>query len=171
MPVDVTYCKRMAAYNTWMTEKAYYAADQMSDADRKEDRGAFFKSVHSTLNHILFGDRAWMSHFTGKAYEMAPIGTDFFTRYDELKAAHNDMCAEIEAFTEGLTPDWLSGTFAWINRSQGTFMERPRWLLIVHMFNHQTHHRGQLSTLFMQAGIDIGETDLPFMPDLETTGV
>ena len=70
MQIDPGLYQRLAAYNAWMTDKAYVAADQMSDAERKQDRGAFFKSVHSTLNHILFADRVWMSRFFDKSYKV-----------------------------------------------------------------------------------------------------
>lgn len=158
--------QRLASYNTWMTEKAYQAAAQMSDEDRKCDKGAFFKSVHSTLNHILFGDRAWMGRFTGISYAIKPIGIDLFEDFDELRQNHLEITGDIERFTAGLTPEWLAEPLEWTAIMDGKTRSRPRWLMLSHMFNHQTHHRGQLSTLFNQAGIDIGVTDLPFMPDL-----
>lgn len=166
MQPDPALFQRMAAYNTWMTDKAYTAAGELSDSERKEDRGAFFKSVHSTLNHILFADRVWMGRFTGRTYETRGMGVDIFDEFDELQAAHLSMCDDIAAFAGQLTPDWLAETMTWARSTDGVSRERPRWLLVLHMFNHQTHHRGQLSTLLTQAGIDIGVTDLPFMPDL-----
>ncbi|QDG75543.1 DinB family protein [Labrenzia sp. PHM005] len=166
MSIDPALYQRLAKYNTWMTDKAYVAADQMSDTARKEDCGAFFKSVHSTLNHLLFGDRAWMRHFTGRDYYVEKIGVDLYEDYGALKAAHRAMCGDIEDFADDLTCEWLDGSLEWTSRSDGKTRTRPRWLCLTHMFNHQTHHRGQLSTLYMQAGIDIGKTDLPFMPDL-----
>ena len=166
MQIDPGLYQRLAAYNAWMTDKAYVAADQMSDADRKQDRGAFFKSVHSTLNHILFADRVWMSRFFDKSYKVNGMGVDIFEDYAELRQAHMDMCQDIVAFADHVTSDWLAETMTWTRATDGVSRSRPRWLLVTHMFNHQTHHRGQLSTLFMQAGIDIGVTDLPFMPDL-----
>lgn len=166
MTTEIATYQRLAKYNTWMTGQAYAAADQMSDQQRKEDRGAFFKSVHSTLNHLLFGDRAWMSRFTGHKYHFEKIGIDLFEDYDALKAAHLEICADIEAFTQDLTPEWLEGKLEWTSKADNRARSRPRWLCLTHLFNHQTHHRGQLSTLYMQAGIDIGTTDLPFMPDL-----
>jgi uncharacterized damage-inducible protein DinB len=166
MLVDPTLYRRMAKYNGWMTEKVYAAADLMSDEDRKADRGAFFRSVHSTLNHILFADRAWMGRFTGRRYEIKGMGVDLYESFDELKAAHFDMCLQISDFADGLTIDWLAEDQEWTSGQDRITRSRPRWLLVTHMFNHQTHHRGQVSTLLTQAGHDIGVTDLPFMPDL-----
>lgn len=158
--------QRLAAYNAWMTDKVYAAASQMSDAQRKEDRGAFFKSVHSTLNHLLFGDRTWLGRFTGKAYEVKGMGVDIYDAFDDLRVAHKEISQDIVTFTGGLSPDWLAADMSWSRSADGLTRTRPRWLLLTHMFNHQTHHRGQLSTLLTQAGADIGVTDLPFMPDL-----
>ncbi|WP_417670181.1 DinB family protein [Roseibium sp.] len=165
MHIDPALYQRMAKYNFWMTEKAYAAAEQLSDAERKEDRGAFFKSIHSTLNHLVFADRAWMGRFTGKAYAIKGMGVDLFDDFEELKDAHMAMCNDINAFTDRLTASWLDEDQVWTS-TNGVTSKRPRWILVTHMFNHQTHHRGQLSTLLTQAGIDIGVTDLPFMPDL-----
>jgi len=166
MQIGPELFQRLAAYNSWMTDKAYDAADKMSDQERKQDRGAFFKSVHSTLNHILFADRVWMRRFTDRSYDVKGMGVDLFEEYAELRAAHMSMCADIETFTGQLTDDWLGEDMNWTRSTDGVSRVRPRWLLVMHMFNHQTHHRGQLSTLFTQSGIDIGITDLPYMPDL-----
>ena len=166
MTMDPALYQRMAAYNAWMTDKAYAAAGRLSDAERKADRGAFFRSVHSTLNHLLFADRAWMGRFTGKSYEIRGMGVDLYEAFDELKRAHSEMCRDISVFADQLTPEWLAGTLEWTGVTNPVPRSRPRWLLVTHMFNHQTHHRGQLSTLLTQAGQDIGVTDLPFMPDL-----
>ncbi|MEP3045639.1 MAG: DinB family protein [Roseibium sp.] len=164
--IDPALYQCMAAYNVWMTEQAYAAAEKMIDAERKQDRGAFFKSVHSTLNHILFADRAWMRRFSGKNYEIKGMGVDLYDDFAELKASHLDMCTDIVEFTDQLTSDWLSGPLEWTSVTDKVTRTRPRWVLLTHLFNHQTHHRGQLSTLLTQADIDIGKTDLPFMPDL-----
>ena len=165
MQIDPALYQRLAAYNSWMTEKAYTAASKMSDAERNEDRGAFFRSVHSTLNHLLFADRVWMSRFTGTSYAVNGMGVDIYDEFSELREAHLDMCRDISAFADQLSSEWLAETMTWTRSTDNVARQRPRWLLVTHMFNHQTHHRGQLSTLLTQAGIDIGVTDLPFMPD------
>jgi len=165
MAIDPALYRRLARYNSCMTDKAYAAAGRLSDAERKADRGAFFRSVHSTLNHILFADRIWMGRFTGRAYEVRGMGVDLYDDFDSLKSAHAEMCRDVEAFCDGLTADWLAGDLTWTSGQDGRTRNRPRWLILSHVFNHQTHHRGQLSTLLTQAGVDIGVTDLPFVPD------
>lgn len=165
MSIDPVVYRRLAAYNTWMTEKAYQAAERLGDAERKEDRGAFFKSIHSTLNHILFADRAWMRRFTGTEYEVKGMGVDLYEDFAALKDAHFIMCRHIEAFAAQLTSDWLLQDLTWTSMTGNRTSTRPQWVLLTHLFNHQTHHRGQLSTLLSQAGIDIGVTDFPWSPE------
>ena len=169
MHLTLALFQRLAKYNAWMTGKAYDAAGRLSDAERKADRGAFFKSIHSTLNHLLFADRVWMSRFTETPYEVKGMGVDLFEDFAELKDAHLEMCGDISRFADQLTPDWLAEIQEWTRSTDMVTRQRPRWVLVTHMFNHQTHHRGQLSTLLTQAGQDIGVTDLPFMPDLIDT--
>jgi uncharacterized damage-inducible protein DinB len=159
-------CRLFARYNSWMNGKIYAACAELDDAARKADRGAFFKSLHGTLDHILLGDRIWMSRLTGNDYPRGPIGTELYPDFEDLAAARRAMDAEIEAFAEGLTPDWLSQPLSWTSALDGTNRSHPRWLLVTHLFNHQTHHRGQATTLLSQLGIDIGSTDLPWMPQV-----
>lgn len=154
-----------ARYNQWMNEKLYAASAELSDAARKENCGAFFGSLHSTLNHILFGDRMWMNRFTGRDYAVRPMGEDLYEDFTELQAARIAMDAEISEWTTALTEDWLAEPLEWTSGLDGKTRKQPRWRLVSHMFNHQTHHRGQATTLLSQRGIDIGSTDLPFMPD------
>ena len=154
-----------ARYNQWMNEKLYAACAALSDDQRKENCGAFFGSLHSTLNHLLFGDRAWMKRFTGRAYMLKPIGEDIHDDFGDLKTARRDMDKEISEWAAGLTEDWLAQSVEWKSGVDGATRKQPRWRLASHMFNHQTHHRGQATTLLSQRGIDIGSTDLPFMPD------
>ena len=150
----------LAKYNLWMNDKVYEASAGLSDAERKADRGAFFKSIHSTLNHLLFGDRAWMNRLAATTYEIKPIGEDLFEDFADLTAARRALDQDILDWTASLGPDQLEGGLTWRSGVDGVERTRPRGQLIMTMFNHQTHHRGQITTLFSQLGIDIGGTDL-----------
>lgn len=163
---DPALYQRFAAYNSWMTSKLYAAAANLDDATRKADRGAYFRSIHSSLNHILFGDRVWMGRFTGAPAAHRGMGVDIHDDFDDLHQAHLEQCGRILDWTLDLTPQWLAGDLTWTSTDGSRISTRPRWLLVSHMFNHQTHHRGQITTLLSQLGVDIGVTDLPFMPDL-----
>lgn len=162
--IDAGYCQTMAAYGGWMNRKMHEAAARLSDADRKADRGAFFRSIHSTLNHLLWGDRKWLPRFNGKSYPAGDIGVDLFDDFDALADARRAMDDEISAWALQLDSAQLAGPLTWFSGVAQREFTRPRWLCVVQMFNHQTHHRGQVSTLLMQSGIDPGITDLPWAP-------
>ncbi len=163
------YAQLMARYNSWMNNKLYAACDQLTDEDRKADRGAFFKSIHSTLNHLLWGDYMWIGRFARntaleKAYPQGAIGTDLYSDWDKLKAARIAMDADILAWAATLDVRWLEQDFSWYSGLSKATRTKPAWLLVSHLFNHQTHHRGQVTTLLSQSGVDPGETDLMLMP-------
>lgn len=168
--ITAQYAQTMARYNGWMNGKVYAACDRLSDLQRKEDCGAFFRSIHSTLNHLLWGDYTWIGRFTqGSAlyrpYPKAPIGSDLFDDWEALKSARADMDADILAWSTVLDDAWLASDFSWCSVLSKATRTQPAWLLVTHLFNHQTHHRGQVTTLLSQRGIDVGDTDLMLMPD------
>ena len=164
--ITPVHARTMAAYNRWMNEHLYELCAAIPDAERKRDRGAFFKSVHGTLNHLLYGDRAWMSRFTGRDLGWRGPADELYADFAELRAARAGLDHLIEDWAGRLDADWLAQDFTYISRIDGRTRTLPAWLLVVHMFNHQTHHRGQLTTLLSQLGIDPGVTDLPWLPGI-----
>ena len=163
------YAQLLARYNQWMNDKLYAACEQLAAAERKADRGAFFKSIHSTLNHLVWGDAMWLGRFVQgtalvKEYPKAAIATDIYAEWDTLKTARAALDADIVAWAAALDPDWLARDFNWYSGLTQSTRTKPAWLLVTHMFNHQTHHRGQVTTLLSQLGIDPGVTDLMLMP-------
>lgn len=156
----------MAHYNQWMNQQLYAHCADLADIDRKVDRGVFFKSIHGTLNHLLYGDRAWMGRFTQQPYYAPNVGQDLYDDFAELRQARENMDQQILDWAAYLTPQWLNQPYEYVSNLYQQTRILPNWLLVTHMFNHQTHHRGQLTTLLSQLGIDPGVTDLPWMPDL-----
>ena len=154
----------LARYNQWMNAKLYAVCAQMTEEERRRDLGAFFRSVHSTLNHLLFGDRAWLGRFTGEDFELAPIGVDLFADFEALRREREWMDARLLDWACGLDPDWLARDFTYTSGVDRITRTVPAWILVTHLFNHQTHHRGQLTTLVKQLGYEPGVTDLPWMP-------
>lgn len=154
----------LARYNQWMNGKVYEICGSMSDEERKRDLGAFFGSIHGTLNHILYGDQAWMSRFQNRPAEMPRLGQDLFEDFSDLTAQRMKMDVRILEWTQSLDEDWLEQPYEFKSNVDGATRTKPTWLLVTHMFNHQTHHRGQVTTLMSQLGVDPGITDLPWMP-------
>jgi uncharacterized damage-inducible protein DinB len=161
-----TYPLLMAEYNHWMNDRIYALCAELSDEERRRDRGAFFKSIEGTLDHILWGDRVWLPRFNGKTYRAGPIGQPAYRDFADLRAARTEMDREIRDWARAVTPEWLDQPMTWTSRLYGFTQTQPRWVLVTQMFNHQTHHRGQVTTLLKQIGVDPGVTDIPLLPAL-----
>ena len=160
----MNYYTVMATYNQWMNQKLYNVCADIPDLDQKSDRGAFFKSIDGTLNHILVGDLIWLGRFTQQPF-VAKLDGELYSNFSELRAERERLDAIIIDWVQNLTPSWLNETLTYTN-SSGFTRTLPHWLLVTHLFNHQTHHRGQLTTLLNQMGYESGVTDLPAMLDV-----
>lgn len=163
---DRNYYEMMANYNQWMNQKLYKICAEILDEKRKEDRGAFFKSIHGTLNHLLYGDRAWMGRFINEPFSVTKIGQELYADFDELRKEREQTDLEIVKWSKNITAEWLEKPFEYTSSVDGKTRILPTWVLVTHMFNHQTHHRGQLTTLLSQLGCDPGITDIPWLPSL-----
>jgi len=159
------YVQTMAAYNAEMNRRIYAAAGLLTDADRREDRRAFWGSLHGTLNHLLWGDRIWMSRFAGwpKPKQGQKQSTQLYADFAHLSAARVAADADLLAWADGVGQAWLDQDLVWFSYSAQREMRQPHALLVTHMFNHQTHHRGQAHALLTHFGHDPGDTDLPLV--------
>jgi uncharacterized damage-inducible protein DinB len=162
--ISVEYCQLLARYNRWMNERMYAAAATLDDGERKRDRGAFFGSIHRTLNHILWGDRTWIGRFTGAPGAGPAFGADAFGDFAELTHERDSTDTRILDWAGRLSPAWLAGPLEYRAASDGKLRVIPAWIAAAHLFQHAVHHRGQVSTLLKQAGCDPGVTDLPHLP-------
>ena len=149
----------LAAYNKQMNAQFYDACADLSSGQLKKDRGAFFGSLHRTLNHLLLVDRLWLAGFTGELLPFRGMDEELYAEFAELRSARETTDADIEKWAESLTQETLDAPFS----EQLTF---PAWLVATHFFNHQTHHRGQLSAMLSQCGRDYGVTDVPWVPGM-----
>ena len=136
-----------AAYNAWANERLYDAAARLSDADYRADRGAFFKSVHGTLNHLLLGDRIWMRRFTGSGEHPARLDAILCDAFAELRAARRAEDARITDWIASLSDAAVAGTLRYRTIVNPTTIEQTLAPALDHFFNHQTHHRGQAHCL------------------------
>ena len=164
--IDQQYCVTMAQYNRWMNRKLYAAASGLPDGERRRDLGAFFKSVHGTLNHLVWGDSIWFGRFVGERLVTGRADATIDDDFEVLRARRDALDEQILQWAPTVTPEWLATPLRWTSGIDGRVRELLFAVCVVQMFNHQTHHRGQVTTLLMQLGIDPGETDLPWLPEL-----
>lgn len=160
--ITPAYIRTMAAYNSEMNRRLYGPASRLSDADRKADRGAFWSSIHKTLAHILWGDRAWMSRFAGweKPEGSLKQSVQWIDDFGELQRARFEADARIEQWAAAVDQTWIDTPLTWFSGAAQREVTAPRGLLVTHFFNHQTHHRGQAHALITAAGEQTEDTDL-----------
>ncbi|SEB77727.1 Uncharacterized damage-inducible protein DinB (forms a four-helix bundle) [Pseudomonas saponiphila] len=161
----------MARYNQWMNAKLYHAAMTLPEAQIVLDRQAFFRSILGTLNHLLAGDTIWLKRFAqhpARFAALAPLQqvalprdlkSLLFPNLNRLWQQRQWLDQLILDFSQSLSEADLDSSLHYAN-TKGVAAERNFHALLVHFFNHQTHHRGQASTLLTQAGVDVGDTDL-----------
>jgi uncharacterized damage-inducible protein DinB len=150
----------MAGYNVWCNERIYDVAAQLSDADYRADRGAFFKSVHGTLNHLLVADRIWLKRFSGTGEAPNRLDAILFENLSELHAARQKEDERIVAYVDSLSEADLAGRIRYRTITNPIEIEQPLAPALVHFFNHQTHHRGQAHCLLTGFGLDAPSLDL-----------
>jgi len=158
------YCIAMAKYAAWQNQSHYRCAGEMTDADRRADRGAFFKSIHATMNHILWADTFWMFRLAGTPAPAA--GTSPVLVHDDFEALRTARFAldkTMEDWASAIDPQWLSGDYTWHSAILKRDVTKPKWQLITHMFNHAVHHRGQVHAMLTQADTKPDDTDFMLM--------
>ena len=159
--------RTMAQYNRWMNERIYAVCAEISDEERKRDRSAFFGSIHGTLNHVLLGDRLWLGRFLDRPFAVDSLDQELYADFDALRAERGHTDREILDFGGSLDEEALARDFRFttiVNPGEHVFPFRH---VLLHFFNHQTHHRGQVTTLIKQAGHEPGVTDLMWLPGVE----
>jgi uncharacterized damage-inducible protein DinB len=139
--------RMFASYNAWCNERLYDAAATVSDADYRADRGAFFKSLNGTLNHLLVGDRLWMRRFTGAGEAHARLDAILFDDFAALRAARSSQDTLISRYIEQLSEADLNRTIRYRTMVNLQAIEQALAPALDHFFNHQTHHRGQTHAL------------------------
>ena len=176
--IATAYVKKMATYNQWMNARLYELAARLPPDEVSADRGAFFGSILGTLHHLVNGDTGWLKRFAnGSALSRSldpvrllegPVALDEirFPDLADLFARRTLLDAAILDWSDELTDADLRTTVNYVNM-KGETHSKPLGALLMHFFNHQTHHRGQATTLLSQAGVDVGITDLlALLPDV-----
>ena len=169
---DQDYVLLMARYNMWQNENLIKAASGLDQIARQAERGAFFGSIEKTFSHLLWGDGIWLSRFEGrvqpanyKSDHMAMIET-----WDKFQEERTALDWQILDWARGVPSEWFEGDLTWYSGMTGQTATRPRKMLAIQLFNHQTHHRGQIHAMLTAAGAKPDATDVQAMPDrfLET---
>jgi uncharacterized damage-inducible protein DinB len=156
----------MARYNLWQNRSLIEAAEAIGDAARRAERGVWFGSIAGTLSHLLWADLVWMSRLDGGLRPAGGIGTSaaLFADWGAWKPRREEADLRILDWASALEPIDLAGDLVWVSAAAGGQIARPKALCVAHLFNHQTHHRGQIHAMLTQAGARPGDTDLFLMP-------
>lgn len=168
----------MASYNRWMNEKLCAAAATLPADELSVDRKAFFGSILGTLNHLIVADIIWLKRFAAHPAGFATLepvrrladplalSQQLFDDFTGLAVQRAQLDLAILAWTAELREADLDVTLHYAN-TRGIKAQRDFYGLLIHFFNHQTHHRGQATALLSQAGLDVGPTDvLELLPDV-----
>lgn len=176
LPDSLDHYRWMTRYNAWFNERLFDACEKLDDTTRKRDSGAFFGSIHNTLNHLIMADQIWLKRLrqcgldngfeatalSPQVLDLAPghgLGEPVCDDWPALRAKRRQLDDAISLWL-AQAPAALPGYTMRYSNSKGVQRQHPVWQAMSHLFNHQTHHRGQVSTLLMQSGVDVGVTDL-----------
>ncbi|MEM9840857.1 MAG: DinB family protein [Pseudomonadota bacterium] len=163
--ISADYCRFMSRYNTWQNTSLVTAADGLTEHARYEDRGAFFKSIAATLNHLYWADALILMRLQGNQRPEDTV-THSLTRpseWDDFKARRAERDKEIEDWAACLTDADLDGMVVWYPGDGSTRTERPKTVCVAELFNHQTHHRGQIHAMLTSAGAEPEPTNLTLL--------
>lgn len=154
------YFRRLALYNQWANGRLYAACAELADTERKAPRKAFFGSIHRTLNHLLLCDRIWLSRIEpGRTPVTDPLDTELYTDFAELRREREKQDAAIVAYVDAQTEASLGAMKRYANAS-GQPQETPHGTILQHLFNHHTHHRGQVHDMLSQTAVAPPPLDL-----------
>jgi uncharacterized damage-inducible protein DinB len=154
------YVRMMAGYNAWANRRLFAGCAKLVEANYKMDRGAAFKSLHGTLNHLLLTDRIWAARFDGRPAPSWALDAILFDDFAALRVAREVEDDKLVFFTDRLGEEDMAKDFRWTRKADGMVVAQPLWAALSHLFNHQTHHRGQAHALLSAAGTEAPPLDL-----------
>jgi uncharacterized damage-inducible protein DinB len=144
-----SHFQTMARYNRWANARLYAAAAALPDDLYRKDIGLFFRSLHGTLNHLLTTDRIWMRRIDGTGEAPDRLNAILFEEFAALREARKAEDERIVRFVEGLNGNALEAVLDY-KTTRGVPQRDPLRHVLAHLFNHQTHHRGQAHTALSQ---------------------
>ncbi|NRB35935.1 MAG: DinB family protein [Rhodobacteraceae bacterium] len=165
--ISAAYCQTMARYNAWQNKRLSESLQALPGAALTEDQGAFFGSIMATLSHLAWGDAMWLSRLGAgdppqgggieDSVDMIPDRATWLEMRPKLDQQITDWAAAV-------SDEQLAGDLSWYSGALQKGMVTPIALCVAHLFNHQTHHRGQVHAMLTRAGVHAPVTDLAFMP-------
>lgn len=161
------YCIEMARYNAWQNNQLHDILNGLTPEQLCRDHRAFFGSIIGTASHLVWGDAIWMSRFDGGKAPVVGI-PDSAAQYGDLAgwwAARESLDARIQHWAAAVETQWLQGDMTWFSGAMGREVTKPRNVCVTHMFNHQTHHRGQIHAMLTASGAAAPVSDLFYMPE------
>lgn len=171
--VQLQQFRLMAQYNAWVNNRLYDIVATLSAEERQRDRGAFFHSIQGTLNHLLLTDRIWLGRFSNSTpytfptlqatklvFECESLSQILYPNFADLRVERSHTDRAITQWMQDLEPEMLSAPMRYYNNARTVERTHALWFGLTHFFNHQTHHRGQVTTLLTQMGYEYGITDV-----------
>lgn len=157
------YFHTFARYNRWANRRLYGACAELPDSEYRKPRPAFFKSIHGTLNHLLVGDRIWLARIEGTASGIDALDQILHDDFAALEGARKAMDERLIELVDGMTEARMAGDVTYRQIVQpGGERRTPMRFVLGHLFNHQTHHRGQAHDLLAQTAVASPSLDLIF---------
>ena len=150
----------LAGYNAWANRRVYDTCAGLKDEDLFAGLGAFFGSLHGTLNHVLVTDRIWLARFTGETPPDLTLDAILHDSFAPLRAAREAEDARIVAYVDGLDAAALDAEIAYSRVGRTELIRQPLWSALAHLFNHQTHHRGQCHAMLTRVATEAPSLDL-----------
>lgn len=154
--------KQMADYSHWMNQRLYTVCAGMKDEERKCDLNTFFRSIHGTLNHILLVDRLWFARIHNETIAIPSFDQELFADFRDLDAARKSTDDDITSLIKSLKAQDFDRVISYTSLVSKTETTLPLGIVMLHLFMHQTHHRGQVTAMISQLGYDYGSTDISY---------
>ncbi len=162
--ISTRYVDEMSKYARWQNDITYQLCEDIGQSQRERDRGMYFGSIHNTLDHICVVNRAILTFLNGALPIQNPRGHVAWTDWEELKSVRLAQDNELSAGAGEWTKAWLAEETVKYDRNAPDLPAVPRWIMVVQLFNHQTHHRSQVTSALHTMGVDYGSTDIPWRP-------
>ena len=157
--MDKDYFEKLAHYNKWANDKLYEAVSNLSQAEFEQDCDVHFKSVQGTLNHILVGDLAWLGRLESKPRTDLTLDAILHEDFQSLLTARQELDTHIIDFCESVSEEFLDSILSYQSITAGAYEVEVK-MVMGHVFNHQTHHRGHVHACLTRLGKSAPDLDL-----------